>query len=641
MSSSSQGKSSQGKSVARRLPQIPETKAAKSGAAKSGAAKSGAAKSGAAKSGAAKSGAPLPAPNPKSQFKPKKRKIRLPWQKPESNWFQSDHPTQRRSLKTSTWFPYAPEPEPEPEKPPIKVELKYRPWMSSVSSVLLVMAIGGAVTGCGWLSIQFLMNPKSVMWVNSYLPKPMQIKVEGWDQPYTIAEIQRQLTKAGLAMGDQIRLEDKKGASNIAIPVLGDNPDCAEGDGKCRKIVELRVYRPTTHPYKKGKDPYFQLVDQFAVAGMEDWFVQEPFVNAQVDVPPPSDYLLEFDQVQRLEENAPKGGSWLALTGDRPQLGTYGQIVYYDPKTATLSAMAPWSSPNGESPRWENIAAGGTPELVIDQTIGLETFYQVFSLQPDSKRKIGIKLMPIDLKRPALNDSEFAGALKLARTGLWSMALKQLDGFGKEALAENMLAQLQRDVVAYHAKTFREQAEQASASTSQQVQANLLDGRWEKAIAVVKAAPSDREAVVELLNADSGQLLRRISSALEVNPGNSALQAWNAAMKLSRTGKTDAIAWLKTQPANLDRNRFLSDLAPTLRPSPKASPSPTPAASPSPTPIASPSSSPVAEKIPDWWQPLPETPPPSPAPTPKPSAGGLSDVIKPDELIDPNAIAPN
>lgn len=628
MSSSSQGQSSQNKSVQR--------KAAQSKAAQSKSVQRKAAQSQAIArrlpqlpdATASKSGTALPAPNPKSQFKPKKHKLRLPWQKPEPTWFQNDHPTQRRTLKTSTWFPYAPEPEPEPEKPPIKVELKYRPWMSSLSSVLLVMAIGGAVTGCGWLSIQFLMNPKSVMWVNSYLPKPMQIKVEGWDQPYTIAEIKRQLTKAGLTMGDQIRLVDK-GPSEIVIPVLGDNPDCAEGDGKCSKIVELRVYRPANHPYKKDKAPYFQLVDQFAVAGMEDWFVQEPFVNAQVDVPPPSDYLLEFDQVQRLEENAPKAGTWLTLMGDRPQLGTYGQVVYYDPKTSTLSAMTPWSSPNGESPRWENIAAGGTPELVIDQTIGLETLYQVFSLQPDSKRKDGIKLMAVDLKKPALKDGDFTGALKLARNGLWSMALKRLDSFGKESFADNMMAQLQRDVVAYHAKTFREQAEQASASTSQQVQANLLDGRWEKAIAVVKAAPGDRDAVVELLNADSGQLLRRINSALEVNPGNSALQAWNAAVKLARSGKTNAIAWLKTQPADLDRNRFLSDLAPTLRPSPKASASPTPNAAPSPTP--SPTPSPVAEKIPDWWRPLPESSS-NPPPTPQPDPSALGDAIQPGDL---------
>jgi hypothetical protein len=549
-----------------------------------------------------------------------KRRLRLPWVKPKNPWFQSDHPTQRRSLKKSNWFPYAPEPEPAPPKPPFKLRLRYRPWMSSLSSVLLVLGIGSAVTGCGWLSVQFLMNPKSIVWVNSYLPKPLQLKIPGWDQPYPLADIKAQLRQAGMTMGEPLRLSDQ-GKSDLLIPVFVTDESCTSSQGNCTKIVELRVYRPATHPYPKVNAQHFQMVDQLPVAGMEDWFVQEPFVNAQVDVPPPSDFLLEFDAIERLETNAPQAGIWLTLKGSRQQLGAYGQILRYNPKNASLTAMVPWSSPNGDLPRWENVAQGGTPELVVDQTIGLETLFQIYSLQPDSRKHGELDLKVIDLKQPALHDRDYEDALKLAHSGLWSLALKRLETFGKATFDENGMAAMQRDVIAYHAKLFQAQANGKSATTSQQVQSKLLDGRWEQAIATVKAAPEDREAVIDLLNADSGQLLRRIQVATELNPGNSALQAWNAALKLARDGKKNALAWLKVQPGSTDRNQFLTDLAPSLRPTPK--PSASPSASPSPSPTASPSPSPkVEEKIPSWWKPLPVNNPEPPvvAPPKAPSA---------------------
>ncbi|MBE9029413.1 hypothetical protein IQ266_06505, partial [filamentous cyanobacterium LEGE 11480] len=488
------------------------------------------------------------APGSRSARRAPKKSFRFPWQKKRNTWFKTEHPAQRRNLPKSNWFPYAPE-EPDPktktkrEKKPFKFELRYRPWMSSISSVLLVIGVGSLVSGIGWLSMQYLMHPKSIVWVNSYLPKPLQIKIAGWDQPYTLIEVQRQLKASGLTMGAKIRLTNGKQA-DMLIPVLKTDNTCISSLNTCTKIVELRVYRPTQHPYKKAKSPHFQMIDQLPISGMEDWFVQEPFVNAQVDVPPPSDRLLGFDRVEKLERRAPKGGTWLTLKGEQTQLGLYGQIFLYSPKTASLVAMVPWSSPNGELPNWENIASGGTSELVVDQTIGLETLYQVYSLQPDSRNVSGLALKPIDLKQPALNDRQYADAIDLARNGLWSLALKRLQSFGKQTFTKNPVAGLQRDVIAYHAKRFQTQADRDSASTSQQVQAHLLDGRWEKAIAVVKSVPGDREDVIELLNADAGQLIRRLKAATTITPGNRALQAWNAAMKLARSGQSNAIAWL-------------------------------------------------------------------------------------------------
>jgi hypothetical protein len=532
----------------------------------------------------------------------KGRKLRLPFGKKGDGWFEQDHPAQSRNLNKANWFP-AP-PEPEPPKAPWK--FSYKPWMSGFSSLLVLLAIGGSVTGIGWLSIQYLTNPRSVIWVNNYLPQPLRLKIAGWDQPRTMKQIKKELQKVGLDTGEQLRLGGKN-SSDFLLPVMQTEADCQD---TCTKIVELRIYRPTKHPYEKGNETYFQMVSQLPVAGMDDWFVQEPFVNAQVDVPPPASAVLGFDSIELLEEQAPKDGLWLTMKGSRPQTGIYGQVLYYNPNKATLTAMMPWTSPAGELPRWENVASGGTPELVVDQTIGLEPLYQIHLLEPDRSNSSGLKLRAINLTTPAMQASSYSSAMKLARSGLWSLALTTIESLGKEALAENNMAQLQADVIRYHAKIFKEQAEQASASTSQQVQSNLMDGRWEKAVQVVKAAPEDREDVLDLLNSDTGQLLKRLKVAMEVTPGNSALQAWNAAMKLARSGKGSAVAWLKNQPMNTDRNRFLSDLAPTINPAAKPSPTPSPIASPNPEPIPEPS--PVAPP------PVAASPSPVPEPSPEP-----------------------
>jgi hypothetical protein len=492
----------------------------------------------------------------------------------------------------------APKPTPVP---PAKTRQpwNYKSWASSLSSLLLLMGIGTAITGTGYLSLQFLLNPRSVIWVNNYLPEPLQVKVAGWDQPRTMKELTADLKKSELWFGEQIRLSAANQA-DFVVPVFQNRDDCTDA---CQQIVELRVYRSVAHPYHKTKEQHYQMVSQLSVLGMEDWFVQEPFVNAQVDVPPPSAAILGFNSVELLSDQAPKEGIWLTLKGERDQIGTYGQVLHYNPGKSSLTAMMPWTSPAREMPHWENIALGGSPELVVNQTIGLDPLYQIYLLEPDRGNLSGLKLRNLSLTKPVLEARSYLDALKLAKVGLWSLALESINALGEDTLKSNTTAQLQRDVIKYHAQIFKAQSEQPSANTSQQVLADLMDGRWEKAIKAVKATPGDREEVIELLNADSGQLLKRLAAALEIQPGNPALQSWNAAMKMARGGKGSAIAWLKTQPTQPsggDRSKMLADIAPSLNPTPKPTISPTPVSRPSsiPTPIPSPAILPSPAAIP-------------------------------------------
>jgi hypothetical protein len=487
-------------------------------------------------------------------------------------------------------------PKPSPQQALPRQPWNYKSWASSLSSLLLLMGIGTAITGTGYLSLQFLLNPRSVIWVNNYLPEPLQVKVAGWDQPRTMKELTADLKKSGLWFGEQIRLSAASHA-DFVVPVFQNRDDCAD---VCQQIVELRVYRSVAHPYNRTKEQHFQMISQLSVLGMEDWFVQEPFVNAQVDVPPPSAAILGFDSVEVLGDQAPKEGIWLTLKGERDQIGLYGQVLHYNPQKSSLTAMMPWTSPARAMPRWENMALGGSPELVVDQTIGLDPLFQIYVLEPDRANLSGLKLRNLSLTKPVLEARSYLDALKLAKVGLWSLALESIDSLGEDALKSNTTSQLQRDVIKYHAQIFKAQSEQPSANTSQQVLADLMDGRWEKAIKAVKATPGDREEVIELLNADSGQLLKRLAAALEIQPGNPALQSWNAAMKMARGGKGSAIAWLKTQPSGGDRSKLLADIAPALNPTPTPTISPTPVSSPNsmPTPMPSPAILPSPAAIP-------------------------------------------
>ncbi|WP_235526468.1 hypothetical protein [Nostoc piscinale] len=86
------------------------------------------------------------------------------------------------------------------------------------------------------------------------------------------------------------------------------------------------------------------------------------------------------------------------------------------------------------------------------------------------------------------------------------------------------------------------------ASPSEQVLADLIDGRWNKALKVFKASPQNVQEISILLKGEKGKLWNRVASALEVNPQQPDVLAWGALILAVQQGDASAIAWLEKQP---------------------------------------------------------------------------------------------
>jgi hypothetical protein len=469
-----------------------------------------------------------------------------------------------------------------PALPPEQVypTAKVAPWLNNLLAWLILLGSGAAIAGSGWVSAQFLANPRSLLWVNHYLPEPLQINVGGWDEPRTLAEIRRTLAPLGLRTGDPLRLGANISSSDLLVPILQERSNCTES---CQQIVELRVYRPTQHPFRKSglsySEQYFSWVSQVKVEGVEDWFVLEPLMAAKVDTPPAAGSRLGFTQVARLDRLAPDSGVWLTLTGEREPGGQYGQLVHYDPAQANLRLLLPWRSPAQQLPHWEQvISRSAAAELVVDETIGLEPRFEVYEVvgSGTSSRSTTapVDLRPVTLETPALQDRSYEAGLRLAQSGLWSLALTHLQSLQRAGhLWGSAAAQAQFDLIRYHGKAFAAQANQLSATTRQQVLTLLLDGRWGQAMAIAQAKPMDRTDVLDLLESDEGSLLERMNAALEVSPTDRDLQVWYAALTLVRDGEDRALQWWAKQPQSTQKTQLLRNLAPTLMtPLPQPSP---------------------------------------------------------------------
>lgn len=428
------------------------------------------------------------------------------------------------------------------------------PW-KSVGSFLAIASAAGCVVTSIWLSTEFIMDPKSVAWMNRYLPDDAQIPISAWDDPKSLKEVQADLRKAGLYAGEVVRVETVKQGKpkqiDILMPVF--RPQADQDD----RLVELRAYRLVKNSTAR-KPEALQFVNQIEVREMREDFVTEPLVRARA-MNPSSDRELPFTNVQRLEDRAPQNGIWLNVNGKLQQGDSsiaYGQVIYYNPITTAMSAMLSWTSPDGELPTWQAVPKGRPAEFVVNQTVGLEPDFQVYQLRSVKRKNIPFQLQPISLSQPAIANGAFTDALFLARSGLWSNASEYLKSVKRRVgSAWTPAAQAQMDLIERHAKITKTQADQPWANVSQQILANLLDGRWERAAQVMEKSSIDHPEVLDVLKYDPGRVQKRINAALQFNPSRSEVQMWGALRMATQQGKPNAIAWLKNQPLDSSARR--------------------------------------------------------------------------------------
>ncbi len=429
------------------------------------------------------------------------------------------------------------------------------------SGLVLAIAASGVV-GSAWLATQLIVNPQSVAWLNRLVPNWVPLPVTGLKPPQTLAAIRAEITQAGQMPGTPLWLSPAAARttggkqSDMLFPVLEQMPNCA---GDCEQIAELRIYQAVPGQGKSGTEQ-FQLMDQMAVTGPSETTVILPLMEGKA-AKPGTVRSLPLRAVTRFEGTGSLPGVWLNLVGwlvrgDRTI--AYGQVVHLNPYPMRLTPLVEWSSPPGTEPQWQEITGAGDPELIVDQTLGLEPTFKIYqvtgrpgdrSLWPNGQTPPP-KLTPISLGVSAIQHPTYINALLLARSGLWSPALARLDLFKQQRTAPwTAAAQAQRDLIQRHAQVTQAQAARTWASANQQVLVNLLDGRWDAALKIFQEKPETRPDIADLLRSDAGQIQNRVDAALKVTPNQLAAKAWGALLAaVQKGGKAGAILWLRQQP---------------------------------------------------------------------------------------------
>ena len=427
-------------------------------------------------------------------------------------------------------------------------KLKRGSWLSSTLAIAILLSSASLIMAFAWISVLFIFNPDQVSWLNKILPAWAQIPLSKHEHPQTLKQIQLNLSKENKIFGETLPLhQDAK--NSFLLPVFQQRANC---QSDCKQLVELRVYQRSEElEFKSQSENYYYLATQLPVTGPEESFVISPLLDGTSE-PQDISIPLPLTKVQRFDGGTPLSGVWFNLRGQR-QRGTgafaYGDIVYYNPERTNLLQMLSWTSPNGQLPKWRQVTGDGTKELVVDQTIGLEPYLQVYQVKPLKLFLKPIQLEAITLQSPALKDSAYQNALSIARSGLWTPAFEWLKFIKKQrkgVLPE--AAQAQMDLIRLHSQLTKTQADKNWASPSQEVLADLIDGRWGKALQVFEASPHNAQEIATLLKADKKRLWNRTAAALRVNPNRLEVQAWFALILAVQQGEEHANSWLKAQP---------------------------------------------------------------------------------------------
>ncbi len=423
----------------------------------------------------------------------------------------------------------------------------------SWSAIVIILIASGGLAGAGWLGVQLIVNPQTLLWINRLLPDWIPIPVTGLKPPQTLDDIRRELMQAGRTPGDMLPLgknisvlDHKATVSDVLLPVLKRRSHC---QSDCEQIVALRIYQTLpTHQ----RETRFQLLEQQAIVGPDESFVLAPLINAG-DANQGSTRSLPLMTLQRFEGKVPTQGVWLDLSG-RWLRGdstiAYGQVLHYNPSRVHLHQMLEWSSPVGQEPLWRDMTGDNKPELVIDQTVGMEPQFQLYQVKPRNFLASPLQLEPLSLLEPAIEDDTYKNGLLLARSGLWSTGLQWLQSVKQRDRTRqwSVAAQAQMALIQLHAQATQAQANKAWASPSQQVLANLIDGRWGRALNVFTANAENSLETTALLKADSGRLQSRVDAALRLSPLQRDVRNWGALLIAVRQGRKAAIVWLKKQP---------------------------------------------------------------------------------------------
>ncbi|MEA5581562.1 hypothetical protein VB620_09435 [Nodularia harveyana UHCC-0300] len=414
-------------------------------------------------------------------------------------------------------------------------------WLWSTLAISMLLGSVGLMSTFIWFSVLFIFNPEKLGWVNEFLPEWGQIPLNNIEVPQSLKQIQDTVNQGQIA-GEVIRLDEEKGS--FLLPILQQRPNC---QSDCQEIVELRVYQVAEdRESPSGSEKLYYLATQLSITAPD-----ESLINAALKYRDDNSRL-PLTAIKSLGSDSISPGVWLALWGkgqEETNAIAYGYIIYYNPQHHNLQQLLSWQNPQGKLPQWQQVTGGGAKELVIDQTIGLEPQLKIYQVEPTNFYLNPIQLTGISLQSATVADSAYKDALSIARSGLWTPAYEWLQFIQKQHQGDfPPAAQAQVDMIRLHSQLTKAQADISWASPTQEVLAELIDGRWAKALEVFEASPQNAQEIATLLKADKGRLWNRTVAALRVNPHRQDVQVWASLILAAQQGEQRANSWLKSQP---------------------------------------------------------------------------------------------
>jgi hypothetical protein len=426
-----------------------------------------------------------------------------------------------------------------------------------------------------YLGGQALTNPAFMPWLQ--YREGRSPTIEALNPPQTIAEINAELAKSDLHLGEKLPLNINDGI----YPVI---------DTKSKEIQEIRVYQPITAANSQEK---LTLVKKVNITAPDEYFVKAPAYKYKTEKlkPGTANNQMSLTQLLPIEGTSPSRGIWFMATGKSENI-TYGQVFcYLSQPQPSLNWIVDWTSPASNQPQWEDFtdvnnanlnsgndpgnssAAKGVdldrqerqtaaqislmpnePELVLDRSLAFEPSFAVFSLELSRNNVNPIQLREISLNEGLDMPRPYSDSLLLASGGLWSMALQKLEAWKSELQAQGKswppFVQEQYQLIAWHAKLLREQADKTIADPGQQALVLALDGRWKQALDVASSSQLTANSVGEMLRLYGLHISQRVKVALKVDPPQEAI-IWGALVVLQKDGLAGAQNWLQTQKADL------------------------------------------------------------------------------------------
>lgn len=432
--------------------------------------------------------------------------------------------------------------QPHPKRPSL-----IRRLTRLVGLTALLLGAGTVVSVSLWTSAVLILRPHPPRWVAAYLP--------GWSQGWgeaptqTLAEIEAELQQQQRYGGDWVDLalasEEAQLQNLQLLPVFETRSPCHHD---CEAIVELRLYGLNRRTSGKIQ---FQLLHQLRVEGPTEEAVLDPVSRGDVGTMG-STYQLPLAALKPLYEQGLPGG-WLTLTGRWRTQGSpvlYGQLLYISPQTLQIQSLLNWKSPPGRLPIWLNFDGEGLPELLVNQSYGMEPDFRLYTVSNvnainTNTRLQEIALAPLALP-PDLSEKAYRNALFLAQQELWSESLKRMTALQTQAGDQwSTVLERQLQLIQLHARFSQSQADRDWSQPSQKLLALLLDGQWKTALDIVNSSQTGyQRAVLPLLERDSSRIWPRITASLKVNANQREAQLWGGLLLMAKEDQAAALKWI-------------------------------------------------------------------------------------------------